>query len=100
GGPACSTLDEWKVRARRRLLPLDLVDRVLAQTGAVLFQAFFQAFGQTALDIDLGPVVQVTGFGALEPDILAGVALLLGHRKVSVSVNAPPDDGGVCFDRI
>jgi hypothetical protein len=47
-----------------RLLPLELVDRVLAQTLAVFFQLDFR---RSAGDLDLGAIVQVTGFGALKP---------------------------------
>lgn len=53
------------------LLTLDLVKRVLAKARAVLVEPFLDPVLNTTLDVDRGTVVQVTGLGALEPDIFA-----------------------------
>src|SRR5690606_7863780 len=55
------------------------MQRVLAQTRAVLLEALFDLLGDPALDIDGGAVIEIARLRALEPDELAGVALLLGH---------------------
>src|SRR4051794_34700207 len=49
-------------------LPLHLVQRVLSEPGALLLD--FDLL-HAAGDLDLGAVVQVTGFGALKPDHFA-----------------------------
>ena len=51
------------------LFPLDLVKGVLTKSRAELLKAFFDLFIYTALDADLRAIVEVTGFGALQPYI-------------------------------
>ena len=53
------------------LLTLDFVKGVLAKSWRKLFKAFFHSFGNSALHADFGAVIQVTGFGALKPNIFA-----------------------------
>jgi len=55
--------------AARGLLALDLVERVLAQTRAILPKARLNLVGDTALGADFGAIVQITGLGALKPHI-------------------------------
>ena len=53
------------------LLAFDFVKRVLAKAWAIFIKPFLDPVFDTTLDVDRGTVVQITGFGALEPDIFA-----------------------------
>ena len=53
----------------RYLFPLDLVKGVLAKSRRELLKAFLDLLVNAAFDADLRAVVEVTGFGALQPHI-------------------------------
>ena len=55
------------------LLALDFMKGVLAKAWAILVEPFLDPVFDAALDVDRGSVVQITGFGALKPDIFACV---------------------------
>ena len=61
------------------LLALDLMKRVLAQTGAVLHQALFEAFRHAAFCVHACAVVQIAGFRALKPEVFTSRGFLLRH---------------------
>ena len=65
----------------RSLLALDFVKGVLAKSWRKLFKAFFHSFGNSALHADFGAVIQVTGFGALKPNIFA-IERFFSHDKL------------------
>src|SRR4051794_7837314 len=66
----------------RRSLPLHLMQRVLAQTLAELLDLDLL---RSAGHLDLGAVVQVTGLGALKPDVFAG---FLSHCSLQLRVSS------------
>ena len=51
------------------LFPLDLVKGVLAKARTELLKALLNLLINAALDADLRAIVEVTGFGALQPHI-------------------------------
>jgi len=69
------------VSKENSLLTLDFVKGVLAKSWRKLFKAFFHSFGNSALHADFGAVIQVTGFGALKPNIFA-IERFFSHDKL------------------
>ena len=53
------------------LLALHFVQGVAAQTRAVFLEPVSQSSGNTTLDVDGGPVVQLARLAALEPHVLS-----------------------------
>ena len=60
------------------LLPLNLVEGVLAKTRAILFVSLFYLFVNSTLHADTCTVIEITCFRALEPNIFS-ICCLLGH---------------------
>lgn len=60
------------------LLPLNLVERVLAKSGAILFVSLLDLFVNSTLHADTCTVIEITCFRALEPNIFS-ICCLLGH---------------------
>lgn len=64
---------------------------MLAQPRRVLLQTLLlELLGKTTFDLDLGPVVEVSGLGALEPHVLT--ALLLGHNALASTIETRDED--------
>ena len=60
------------------LLPLDLVEGVFPEAGAILFESLLHLFVNSTLHADTCTVIKITGFRALEPNIFS-ICCLLGH---------------------
>jgi hypothetical protein len=71
------------------LFPLDLVQRVLAKTRAVLLHPRLHLLVNTALDTNARAVIQITTLRALEPDVFA-ITRLLGHWHIPPFAGVPP----------
>ena len=53
------------------LFPLNLMKRVLTKSWAVLFIAFLHLLVDATLHSDARSIVQITGLGALKPNIFS-----------------------------
>ncbi len=72
---------------RQMSFPLDLVKRVLPETGAGLLEAGFHFLVNTALDPNAGAIIEITAFRAFKPDVFS-ICRLLGHDPLSPSISS------------